>query len=80
MHHSVKLPKSFVAIDLSEKEAFERRSNSNGSNQKKESPETENAERGRSEERRAQTLAAGNADVPPVTELPSPVMNGGMPQ
>ncbi|KAH7552483.1 histidine phosphatase superfamily-domain-containing protein [Bipolaris maydis] len=47
--HTVKLPKSFVAIDLSEKvpEAFERHTNSKG----KEHNMTENEERGRTEER-----------------------------
>ncbi|KAF2997562.1 hypothetical protein E8E13_001197 [Curvularia kusanoi] len=76
--HTVKLPKSFVAIDLSEKEAFERRSNSNGSGNgvKKEAAEPETSERGRSEERRADAGTAATADVPPVTELPSPVLNG----
>jgi hypothetical protein len=46
---SVKLPKSFVAIDLSEKvpEAFERSTNGNG----KEHNMTESEERGRSDER-----------------------------
>lgn len=64
---SVKLPKSFVAIDLSEKEAFERRGNgTNGNGLRKENVELEAGERGRSEERRA----SGNADVPPVAELP----------
>jgi hypothetical protein len=47
--HTVKLPKSFVAIDLSEKvpEAFERSTNGNG----KEHNMTESEERGRSDER-----------------------------
>lgn len=64
---SVKLPKSFVAIDLSEKEAFERRGNgTNGNGLKKEPVEPEAFERGRSEERRA----SANADIPPGTELP----------
>ena len=78
---SVKLPKSFVAIDLSEKEAFERRSNSNPSSNglKKEAVEPEAAERGRSEERRADVGAAATADVPPVKELPSPILNGSSP-
>jgi hypothetical protein len=46
---SVKLPKSFVAIDLSEKvpEAFERSTNGNG----KEHNMTESEERGRSDDR-----------------------------
>jgi inositol hexakisphosphate/diphosphoinositol-pentakisphosphate kinase len=46
---SVKLPKSFVAIDLSEKvpEAFERSTNGKG----KEHNMTESEERGRTEER-----------------------------
>lgn len=67
MQRSVKLPKSFVAIDLSEKEAFERRSNgTNGNGLKKEAAEPETSERGRSEER----MASANADVPPVADLP----------
>ena len=49
---SVKLPKSFVAIDLSEKipEAFERRTNGKG--KEKDDPKSEDEERGRSEERK----------------------------
>lgn len=81
--HSVKLPKSFVAIDLSEKEAFERRTNGNGngngasSGQKKENAESgsESAERGRSEERQALANAGAN-DIPPVEDLPPSVLNG----
>lgn len=48
---SVKLPKSFVAIDLSEKipDAFERRTNGKG--KEKDDPRPEEEERGRSEER-----------------------------
>lgn len=59
---SVKLPKSFVAIDLSEKEAFERRGTGigNGNGLKKETAEPEVGERGRSEERRA----SADAEVP----------------
>jgi hypothetical protein len=51
---SVKLPKSFVAIDLSEKapDAFERRGNAKA----KENAEPEASERGRSEEREDSTL------------------------
>jgi hypothetical protein len=60
MQPSVKLPKSFVAIDLSEKEAFERRGNgTNGNGLKKDNVEPEAGERGRSEER----TASANADV-----------------
>ncbi|KAJ4377634.1 inositol hexakisphosphate and diphosphoinositol-pentakisphosphate kinase [Neocucurbitaria cava] len=49
--HTVKLPKSFVAIDLSEKipDAFERRTNGKG--KEKDDPRPEDEERGRSEER-----------------------------
>ena len=49
---SVKLPKSFVAIDLSEKipDAFERRTNGKG--KEKDDPKFEDEERGRSEERK----------------------------
>lgn len=80
---SVKLPKSFVAIDLSEKEAFERRTNGNGiangnataAAQKKDGAESEEAaDRGRSEERRAS--GQSGADVPPVEELPAPALSG----
>ena len=63
---SVKLPKSFVAIDLSEKEAFERRGNgTNGNGLKKENVEPEVGERGRSEERRA---SAGGEMPPPAVD------------
>ncbi|KAF1842460.1 uncharacterized protein K460DRAFT_293494 [Cucurbitaria berberidis CBS 394.84] len=50
--HTVKLPKSFVAIDLSEKvpDAFERRANGKG--KEKEDSKSEDEERGRSEERK----------------------------
>ncbi|KZM26978.1 acid phosphatase [Ascochyta rabiei] len=70
--HTVKLPKSFVAIDLSEKEAFERRLNGNGSGsgQTKENLDPEAVERGRSEERRA----SADADEPS-TELPPPALD-----
>ena len=75
MQRSVKLPKSFVAIDLSEKEAFERRGNgtngTNGNGLKKDNVEPEAGERGRSEERRA----SANADVPPVADLPPPALD-----
>ena len=74
MLRSVKLPKSFVAIDLSEQEAFERRGNGNGNgngnNQKKENVEPEASTRGRSEERRAST----DTDILK-TELPPPVLD-----
>lgn len=71
MQGSVKLPKSFVAIDLSEKEAFERRGNgTNGNGLKKDNVEPEAGERGRSEERRA----SANVDVPPVADLPPPTL------
>ncbi|KAJ4395102.1 inositol hexakisphosphate and diphosphoinositol-pentakisphosphate kinase [Didymella pomorum] len=70
--HTVKLPKSFVAIDLSEKEAFERRGNgTNGNGLKKDIFEPEAGERGRSEERKA----SANADVPPVADLPPPALD-----
>ncbi|KAF1355658.1 hypothetical protein EJ07DRAFT_131636 [Lizonia empirigonia] len=69
--HTVKLPKSFVAIDLSEKEAFERRGtgigNSNGLN--KDTTEPEVGDRGRSEERRA----SADAHVPK-SDLPTPAL------
>lgn len=88
--HSVKLPKSFVAIDLSEKapDAFER--TSNGTFQPPQSSKSDEEERGRTDERTEETTpggtvlgadAAGNA-VPPnlakevsPTELPPPAMD-----
>jgi hypothetical protein len=59
--HTVKLPKSFVAIDLSEKvpEAFERSNNANG----KEHNMTESEERGRSDERDGNALHIPIADA-----------------
>ncbi|KAJ4338996.1 inositol hexakisphosphate and diphosphoinositol-pentakisphosphate kinase [Ascochyta clinopodiicola] len=70
--HTVKLPKSFVAIDLSEKEAFERRTSGNGNSndQTKDNVNPEAVERGRSEERRA----SADADMPS-TELPPPALD-----
>ena len=73
MLRRVKLPKSFVAIDLSEKEAFERRGNWNGNgngNSQKENVELEASVRGRSGERRA----SANTDLLK-TELPPPVLD-----
>lgn len=63
---SVKLPKSFVAIDLSEKEAFERRgTGTTGNGLKKENAEPEAGERGRSEERSEERSASAHAELPP---------------
>ena len=67
--HSVKLPKSFVAIDLSEKvpDAFERR----GNGKAKEPVGPEANERGRSEERNGDFAST----VEPKTEDPTPSEN-----
>jgi hypothetical protein len=71
---SVKLPKSFVAIDLSEKvpEAFERSSNANG----KEHNMTESEERGRSDERDRDAshipIADAHGDIISPEEIMSP--------
>jgi len=66
---SVKLPKSFVAIDLSEKvpEAFER-SNSKG----KEHNMTESEERGRAEER------ANGAELLPIADANGEISSPGL--
>ncbi|KAH7380670.1 histidine phosphatase superfamily-domain-containing protein [Pyrenochaeta sp. MPI-SDFR-AT-0127] len=57
--HTVKLPKSFVAIDLSEKvpDAFDRRTN--GKSKDKEDVKSEDEERGRSEERKDDATPQG---------------------
>lgn len=81
---SVKLPKSFVAIDLSEKvpDAFERRTNGKG--KEKEDSKSEDEERGRSEERMDGISVAdenGNAALPALrkeispTKLPPPALD-----
>jgi inositol hexakisphosphate/diphosphoinositol-pentakisphosphate kinase len=63
--YSVKLPKSFVAIDLSEKvpDAFERRGNSKA----KEQMDPEANERGRSEERKGDAVTTAEAKTEDLT-------------
>ncbi|KAF2133258.1 hypothetical protein P153DRAFT_307898 [Dothidotthia symphoricarpi CBS 119687] len=86
--HTVKLPKSFVAIDLSEKvpDALERRSNGNGKGKDNE----KESERGRSEERKednaprvgvesnkeiGDVASELKEDSIPPTELPPPALD-----
>ncbi|KAL6169414.1 inositol hexakisphosphate and diphosphoinositol-pentakisphosphate kinase [Exserohilum turcicum] len=76
--HTVKLPKSFVAIDLSEKvpEAFERNTNGKG----KEHNMTESEERGRTEERGEGVsllpIANEKGEVVSPTKAPGPDYSG----
>ncbi|KAG9192099.1 phosphoglycerate mutase-like protein [Alternaria panax] len=88
--HTVKLPKSFVAIDLSEKvpEAFERSTNGNG----KEHNMTESEERGRSDERNedashipianqeGETISPGEIRSPESLALDKEISPAGLPQ
>ncbi|KNG49574.1 phosphoglycerate mutase-like protein [Stemphylium lycopersici] len=87
--HTVKLPKSFVAIDLSEKvpEAFERNFNGKG----KEHNMTESEERGRTEEREedaslipianknGEIISPGEIDGPDRTELKKEISPTNLP-
>jgi inositol hexakisphosphate/diphosphoinositol-pentakisphosphate kinase len=67
---SVKLPKSFVAIDLSQ-DSSDRRSTASGKNKENGDAKSEEGERGRSEDRKDETelpiAAHGNVATPTTT-------------